>query len=308
MFSVIIPLYNKRQFISRSIDSVLNQYFSDFEIIVVDDGSTDGGGEFVAAQYGSKVKLIYQDNQGVSVARNKGIQNAEFEYIAFLDADDMWHPYFLYWMHHVMEKFPEVKMLGSSYSNVALPEKFENPIISEIEDYFAQADYNTLFTSSSTVIHQGFFQYREGFKTHLTKGEDIDVWLRAFDWFKKAYYVRAPLVFYDLKASESLKCNPNLHQTIFCEIYNEDFIISDYFPSWQTFRDKYLMLNLFQYFDRKVNYPIAKKLLRQRNNPYTLSQLPYLLPFSFSRYILRNRRLKKLVLNYLKFCFRYIYK
>jgi glycosyltransferase involved in cell wall biosynthesis len=308
MFSVIIPLYNKRQFISRSIDSVLNQSFSEFEIVVVDDGSTDGGGEFVAAQYGGRVKLVIQDNQGVSVARNKGIQNARFEYIAFLDADDLWHRDFLYWMHQVMEKFPDVRMLGSSYSNVALPEKFENPVISEIEDYFAQADYNTLFTSSSTVIHQSFFKNRDGFKTHLKKGEDIDVWLRAFDWFKKAYYVRAPLMFYDLKASESMKSNPNLHQTVFSEMYHKDYAISDYFPSWQTFRDKYLLLNLFQYFDKKENYPIAKKLLRQRNNSYPMSLLPYLLPFSFFSYILPNPGLKKSVRNYLKFCFRYIYK
>lgn len=275
---------------------------------MVDDGSTDGGGEFVAAQYGSKVKLIFQDNQGVSAARNKGIQNAGFEYIAFLDADDLWHRDFLYWMHHVMEKFPDVGMLGSSYSNEDLPEKFENPVISEIEDYFEQADYNTLFTSSSTVIHQSFFKNREGFKTHLKRGEDIDVWLRAFDWFKKAYYVRAPLMFYDLKASESMKSNPNLHQTVFSEMYKEDYAISDYFHSWQTFRDKYLLLNLFQYFDKKENYPIAKKLLRQRNNSYPMSRLPYLLPFSFFSFILPNPGLKKLVRNYLKFCFRYIYK
>lgn len=286
----------------------MNQSFSDFEIIVVDDGSTDGGGEFVAAQYGEKVKLIIQDNQGVSAARNKGIQNAGFEYIAFLDADDLWHRDFLFWMHHIIEKFPDVSMLGSSYSNVALPEKFDNPVISEIEDYYAQADYNTLFTSSSTVIHQNFFKNREGFKTHLKKGEDIDVWLRAFDWFKKAYYVRAPLMFYDLKASDSLKSNPNLYQTVFSEMYHEDYAISDYFPSWQTFRDKYLLLNLFQYFDKKENYPIAKKLLRQRNNSYPMSQLPYFLPFSFFSYILPNPGLKKLVRNYLKFCFRYIYK
>lgn len=275
---------------------------------MVDDGSTDGGGDFVAAHYGSKVKLIFQDNQGVSAARNKGIQNSEFGYMAFLDADDMWHRDFLYWMHHVMEKFPEVRMLGSSYSNVAMPEKFDNPLISKIGDYFAQADYNTLFTSSSTVIHRSFFQNREGFKTHLKKGEDIDVWFRAFDWFRKAYYVRAPLIFYDLKASESFKSNPNLHHTVFNEMYREDYIISNYFPSWQTFRDKYLLLNLFQYLDKKENYPIAKKLLQQSNNFYPLSRLPYLLPFSLFRYILPNPQIKKLIRNYLKFCFRYIYR
>ncbi len=296
------------QFISRSIDSVLNQSFSDFEIIVVDDGSTDGGREFVTNRYGSKVKLIFQENQGVSAARNKGIQNTEFDYIAFLDADDIWHRDFLYWMHQILENSPETKMLGSSYSNVALPKECSNPLVSKVEDYFAQAYSNTLFTASSTVIHKSFFKNREGFKIHLKIGEDIDVWLRAFDWFRKAYYVRAPLMFYDLNASDSYKSSYNLNQTVFNEMYKEDFDISDYFPSWKTFRDKYLLLNLFLYLDKKENYPIAKKLLQQRDNSYPLSQLPYLLPFSFVRYILRNPPLKKLVRNYLKFCFNYIYR
>lgn len=308
MFSVIIPLYNKKQFVSRSIESVLNQSFIDFEIIVVDDGSIDGGGEFVAAQYGPKIRLIRQANQGVSAARNTGIQHANFDYLAFLDADDVWHPDFLFWMHFVLEKFPEVRMAGSSYSNSELPEKFKDPRISVIDDYFSQADYNTLFTSSSTVIHKSFFELKEGFKTHLTKGEDIDVWLRAFDLFRKACYVHAPLMFYDLKASGSLETKPKLERTIFSEMYQEEYAISDHFPSWLTFRDKYLTLNLFQYFDQKENFLAGKILLKRRINSYPFSQIPYLLPFSFFKYALPNPVLKKLIRNYLKFCFRYLIK
>lgn len=286
----------------------MNQSFADFEIIVVDDGSTDGGGELVTSQYGNKVRLISQPNQGVSSARNTGIKNASFEYLAFLDADDVWHPDFLFWMHFIIENFPGIGMLGSSYSNIGLLEKYDNPKISLIEDYFSQADYNTLFTSSSTVLRKDFFENKEGFKTHLTKGEDVDVWFRAFDWFKKACYVHVPLMFYDTKASGSVMSHPALEQTIFTDMFKEDYGISAHFSSWKTFRDKYLILNLFQHFDSVHNFSIGKKLLRQRLNSYPLSQLPYLLPYSFYRFALVRPRLKKLVRNYLKFCFRYIYK
>lgn len=307
MFSVIIPLYNKSQFVSRAIDSVLNQSFLDFELIVVDDGSTDGSGEIITAHYGSKVSLIAQSNQGVSAARNTGIKNATFEYLAFLDADDVWHPDFLFWMNYVIQKFPGIGMLGSSYSLNGLSEKYENPQVSLIEDYFSQADYNTLFTSSSTVLRKDFFENKEGFKTSLTKGEDVDVWFRAFDWFKKACYVHIPLMFYDLKASGSISAHPSLQETILTALYTDDYAISDHFPSWLSFRDKYLTLNLFQYFDSKVNYESGKTLLQQRRNSYPLSLVPYSLPFSFFKFALARPPMKKLIRNYLKFCFRFVY-
>ena len=285
----------------------MNQSISDYEIIVVDDGSTDGGMQYVYSNYGSKVRLISQSNQGVSAARNLGIKNATFEYLAFLDADDEWHPDFLYWMKHVIEKYPDIRMLGSSYSNIGLPKKFDKPKISLIDDYFGQAEYNTLFTSSSTVLHKSFFRNKTGFKTNLTKGEDVDVWFRAFDWFKKACYVHASLMFYDLNASGSMGAHPKLEQTIFADMYREEYGISDDSPSWLTFRDKYLLLNLFQYFDQAHNFSIGKQMLRERRNSYPLAYLPYLLPLSFFKLVLHNPRFKKLIRNYLKFCFRYIY-
>jgi len=286
----------------------LNQSFTDFEVIVVDDGSTDGGGDLVLTLYGSKISLIRQPNQGVSTARNIGIRHANYDYVAFLDADDLWHKDFLLWMDLLLKKFPGTGMLGSSYSRVELFEKIENPSISVIEDFFIQADYNTLFTSSSTVLHKSFFEKREGFKSNLTIGEDIDVWLRAFDWFKKACYVHAPLMFYDVKASGSLRVKPKLEQTIITEMYKDGYEISDHFPSWWTFRDKYVILNLFLYFDSVDNFSSGKKILGQRRNSYFFGIIPYLLPFSFFRFILKHSRLKKLFRNYLKFCFRYIYK
>ena len=90
MFSIIIPLYNKEKYIVNTIKSVLNQSFSKFEVIVVDDGSSDNGVNAVKKIDDSRIKIITQKNQGVSAARNNGIKNAKYEYIAFLDADDLW--------------------------------------------------------------------------------------------------------------------------------------------------------------------------------------------------------------------------
>lgn len=92
--SIVIPLYNKVRFIARALDSIYAQTFQDFEIIVVDDGSTDGSREAVQS-YGRPVRLIAQPNSGPGAARNRGVAEAQGELIAFLDADDEWYPFYL---------------------------------------------------------------------------------------------------------------------------------------------------------------------------------------------------------------------
>ncbi|MCX6184716.1 MAG: glycosyltransferase family A protein, partial [Flavobacterium sp.] len=89
-FSVIIPVYNKEQFLVHTINSVLNQSFTDFELLLIDDGSTDSSPALLNQFTDERIKLISQNNQGVSAARNLGIKEAKAPYIAFLDADDLW--------------------------------------------------------------------------------------------------------------------------------------------------------------------------------------------------------------------------
>lgn len=93
MISIIIPLYNKATSIKRTIHSVLSQSYTDFELIIINDGSTDNSAEIVNKQfYDKRIRYIYQDNAGVSSARNRGIKEAIGEWILFLDADDILYP------------------------------------------------------------------------------------------------------------------------------------------------------------------------------------------------------------------------
>jgi glycosyltransferase involved in cell wall biosynthesis len=103
--SVIIPTYNRAIKVRSSIQSVLRQTFSDLEVIVVDDGSSDGTGKVLGEIYGDRIRYYFQVNHGVSVARNKGIQEARGEWIAFLDSDDLWEEDKLEWQFKALERF-----------------------------------------------------------------------------------------------------------------------------------------------------------------------------------------------------------
>lgn len=113
--SVVIPLYNKAPYIARALDSVLAQTVQDFEIIVVNDGSTDRSETIVNGYNDPRIHLINQKNQGVSAARNRGIDAAQAELVAFLDADDEWLPKFLEIILLMREKYPEAGVYGTGY-------------------------------------------------------------------------------------------------------------------------------------------------------------------------------------------------
>ena len=103
--SVVIPTYNRAAKVRSAIESVLAQTFSDLEIIVVDDGSSDGTGRMLGETFGDRIRYYYQANQGASAARNKGIAEARSGWIAFLDSDDQWEKDKLEWQFKALERF-----------------------------------------------------------------------------------------------------------------------------------------------------------------------------------------------------------
>jgi len=204
---VVIPLYNKAPHIGRAIRSVLCQTVTDFEVIVVDDGSTDDGAALVSALQSSdsRLKLVRQENQGVSAARNRGIAEASSDFIAFLDADDEWGSDHLETLLRLRESFPEVGAYATVYSYVntqgkPVPAKFRGipapPWEGILPDYFKSAALGDppVWSSAVAIPHKifselGFFKVRE------TVGEDLDMWGRialqqsiAFSWKGNAIY------------------------------------------------------------------------------------------------------------------------
>ena len=119
LISVVIPLFNKADAILSAVQSVQSQTWTDCELIVVDDGSTDGGAHLVAALSDSRISLVSQANAGVSVARNTGLLRARGDWVALLDADDYWREDHLARLAELALRYPDAAMLGSSYGFVA---------------------------------------------------------------------------------------------------------------------------------------------------------------------------------------------
>jgi len=182
--SVVIPLYNKECHIQRAVDSVLAQTYSDFELIVVDDGSTDGSGDVVRGITDSRIRLITQKNAGECAARNRGIKEASGEHIAFLDADDEWLPCFLQTVMGLRARYPEAGMYATAY-RMCDGEKSWSPALVHcvtetkgrlLEDYFHAALRSPPVTSSSVMIPRHVFNEVGLFPVGVKRGGDLQTW------------------------------------------------------------------------------------------------------------------------------------
>ena len=204
MFSVIIPLYNKAPYIAKAIESVLGQTYCDFEVIVIDDGSTDQSLEVAKTFENKSITIVSQPNSGVSTARNNGVKIAKHPYICFLDADDWWHPTFLEEMKRLITDFPDAGIYGSGYyivkngqeriAPIGVPQGFERGIIDYCEVY-AKTLCMPLWTGA-VIVPKNIFDEEGGFKSQLKLGEDFDLWIRIV-LKHKAILENKPLAYYN---------------------------------------------------------------------------------------------------------------
>jgi len=313
LFSIIITLYNKSEFISRAIDSVLDQSFKEYEIIVINDGSTDGGEILVLEKYVDKVRLIHQTNQGVSEARNTGIDKAKFPWIVFLDADDYWHPDYLKFVSQVIEKHPENGIIGTRYSSDTLEAK---PIFSyhKLENYFKLAIRNTMYFTSATAVRKDFFDHNPGFDPEIRLGEDIDVWLRASLHFGDGWYISSTLVYYGQEDEKraTKKIYPIDH-TLIPKLLSKDYyskakkISKCTEEEFLDFREKWIYFTLFPHFGLDQNQKRIAELIRSMPNRYILVRVFYFFPFGLLQKFFGNEFFAGLFRNYMKFCYRFIY-
>ena len=237
-FSVIIPLYNKAPYVAKAVQSVLSQTLDDYELVIVDDGSTDQSAKIAskAIEGHDNCRMIRQENEGVSMARNNGVAISYGDYLCFLDADDWWNPCFLEEMAGLIAEFPDAGIYGTNYTivNETKHKTRIAPIVVEPgfeKGYinYCQVYAKTLampLTSISVAMPRHVFEATGGFPEGITLGEDFLLWIRIALKYK-VVFLNKPLAFYNQDvdvASRGINNNysPDTFMTFFFDQFMDD--------------------------------------------------------------------------------------
>ena len=243
LFSVVIPLYNKENWIAETVQSVLCQTFSDFEIIVIDDGSTDRSVSIINKIQDEKIKLFSKNNEGAAAARNLGILKATGKYIAFLDGDDLWNCDYLQNMALLIEQFrdQDVFSVAIEIENNGVVSKAAYSIPTsekpQVIDFFEGSMKYTALSSSSAVFKKSVFEKAGTFDPSLKTGEDTDLWIRIGLKYKIVFSLGIGARYRD--AADSLSKN------IIDYSQKPDFLKYNEFANETIYIRKYLDLNRF---------------------------------------------------------------
>ena len=318
--SVVIPLYNKAPYIKRAIDSVLSQTVQNFEIIIINDGSTDGSEKIVEEYHDSRIHLINQENRGVSSARNHGIDVANAELIAFLDADDEWLPEFLETILRLRKKYPDAGMYTTltSYVSDNGRETIQrvHGIQSDWEGIIPSVFYCAAMTgcgifpgqSSSIAIPKTVFRKVGKFREDSTMGEDQDMWGRIALYYTNAHSSKA-LVRYmhdDVSSLTRIKTLKILDRYPFQSSIDELVDKGEIYPETMSY-DLKLYLNSLNIGLASNYYSIgnnkrARKMLKNVTYPelrvlkfkcYIMTYLPKVLVPYISKVILKIQRFNR---------------
>lgn len=207
-FSVVIPLYNKAPYVVKAIESVLSQTYDDYELLIMDDGSSDRSYEVASKAVEGKAHchVCRQSNAGVSMARNNAVTKSRGDYLCFLDADDWWAPTFLEEIDRLIDEFPDAGIYGTGYTIVnetrhktrvapiGVEPDFERGYIN-----YCQVYAKTLampLTSISVAMPRRVYDEMHGFPKGIKLGEDFLLWVRVALRYKVAL-LNKPLAFYN---------------------------------------------------------------------------------------------------------------
>lgn len=272
--SVVIPLYNKEKHIKRAINSVLNQTYQEFEIIVINDGSTDNSVSKVKEINDRRIRLFNQKNGGVSLARNNGIKESKTELVAFLDADDEWKPEFLETIVRLRGKYPQAGIYGTAYefqtsNGNRIPARY-NGIPYDgwegiVDDYFKASLKDQLLWSSAVAIPRKVFNDVGYFTVGMARGEDLNMWLRIALKYDVAFSNNICAIYY--QDADNRACNAKV-------AYSKSFVsqAEDFFNKTINNIDEPLFFKeyMIRLFITKAMYLIemgkrkeARKLLRK---------------------------------------------
>lgn len=222
MFSVVIPLYNKENSIKNTIQSVLNQSFADFEIVIVNDGSTDNSLEVVQQINDPRLRIIDKSNAGVSSARNCGIKNAEKEWIAFLDGDDLWE-------HNHLEEYH--KHISDDVTWIISGYKSKNQLKEYIKLYNKEGRLENVFddllkglkihTSTVCIKKNNFDNHPDlYFREGINNSEDREVWYKMCCIDQSPFYIKQTLSIYCLDDPNSLTKGSTIHKDDYLSLYD----------------------------------------------------------------------------------------
>lgn len=204
-FSVIIPLYNKENYIQNSLNSIINQTFTDYEVLIINDASTDESAEKLQPYLNENIKLIHHDtNKGLSATRNTGILNARADYITYLDADDIWEPTFLETIYRLTQNFKEARIFATNYqeiygNKILKPHngsEYLNIDFEGIINFFKINLKQGIYNHGSVCFHKNVFEKIGLYNENINFSEDLDFNIRANYYFKLAYSCKAEMSYY----------------------------------------------------------------------------------------------------------------
>lgn len=193
VISVVIPVYNKEKFIENTIYSVLNQTLSDFELIIVDDSSTDKSLSIIDSIKDKRIKTYSIKNSGVSKSRNYGVEKSTSNLIAFLDADDLWKKNHLEQLYKLYLENPNCGMYAMSYMKNINFKSYKKSYFGLsnfsgiLENFFTSSSVDCIASSSSVMIPLNVFKKINGFNENLKKREDTALWIKIALNYKIAF-------------------------------------------------------------------------------------------------------------------------
>jgi len=273
-FSIVVPLFNKASYVTRCIHSILAQTHSQFEVVVVDDGSTDGGAEIVREIPDDRIKVVTQENQGVSAARNRGIAESQHELVAFLDADDWWDPDYLTEMARLVAIYPDVSLYFAEFAHVEggvatlgqlpMPRNAPHVVFDALEECALRGTFQFPFYPSSVILRRHALAQAGGFDPHLAYYEDYDLFLRICIASHCAAVVGRALVFYNDDVPVDRRAKGRLFPLERSLVGNLDKFdrIRDAHPALGCYIDRFRLFNLMPYVEAGFPAEVIRPLLR----------------------------------------------
>lgn len=279
-FTVVIPLFNKSNYITNTLKSVLAQTFQDFEVIIVEDCSTDASLEIVSKIQSDKIRIIqHEKNKGLSASRNTGIKNATTKHISFLDADDLWKPNYLETIYSLIQKFPECKLFATNYEEI-YPNQLSliptTKLINQeketvIADFFESNLSQHIYCCCSLCVDKSVFETVGYYDEKITYGEDVDFNIRANNVFLLAYSTEV-LVSYILYTENQITNTQLKNKTLTnFDAYESLGIVK---PSLKKYLDfnRYIMA---KYYKMEGDFESYQKIKACISNDSSISGLNY---------------------------------